>query len=297
MQIALASFENLFDWEKDDRPLEAALTQLGVQITKPAWDDPGISWERFDACLIRTTWDYHERHQEFLSWAGGPHRRFFNPADVIRWNIDKRYIRQLMERGVPCVPTVWLEPGSSPRDALERLDPSWTRAFLKPIVGANAHLTLRFDPTDPQQLQAAEDHARVLCDGVGGLLQPYLATVETEGEVSGIFVDGVFCHGVRKVPVPGDYRVQDDHGATDAPWHPSPAERDTLTSAVAHAADILGSEVLGGLPLLYARADFLWGLDGQLLLTELELIEPSLFFRHGAATANALAEALVSRCT
>jgi len=295
MRIALASFENLYDWEVDDRPLEAALRTSGAELAVEAWDDPAVDWSVFDACLIRTTWDYHQRAAEFLRWTEGPHQRLFNPAAVVRWNTDKRYLRALEGQGVACIPTVWIEPGVDVDAALATAS-EWGRAFLKPVVGANASQTLRFDPSDPAQVEQAADHTRALASSGGGMLQQYLDSVETVGEVSAIFVDGVFGHGVRKIPVPGDYRVQDDHGASDGPWRPSPQEKDQTRAAVEAAAAVLGPEVLTNKPLLYARADFLTDPEGNLVLTELELIEPSLFFRHGEATATALAEALLRRC-
>src|SRR5690606_5775203 len=117
------------------------------------------------------------------------------------------------------------------------------------------------------------------------LLQPFLARGLEAGEVSAIFVDGEFSHGVRKTPVPGDYRVQDDYGARDEPWQPTPAEME------------LCRQILGVIPLpwLSARVDLLRDDHGRLVLTELELIEPSLFFRHDATAADRLAEALVRR--
>lgn len=291
MQIALATFDELQDWEADDAPLTAALQSLGATVLNPDWKSPTTNWGDFDACLIRTTWDYHQHVERFCAWSQHQdHQRFFNPGGVVAWNVDKRYLKELQERGVSCIPTVWLEPGVAlPWNAV---DEAWERAFIKPVVGANASQTLRFTPLTEAFM--AERHWQRMT-GPGAMLQPYLASVESVGERSAIFVDGVFCHGVRKVPVSGDYRVQDDHGASDEPWQPTPSEKQWCSHVVAAAEDALAS-VLDGQRLLYARVDVLTGPDGELLLTELELVEPSLFFRHGPSTATALAEALLTRC-
>ena len=133
-----------------------------------------------------------------------------------------------------------------------------------------------FEAGDP----AAQGHATRLLTSEDLMLQPYLTRVETEGELSAVFIDGQLTHGVRKVPVPGDYRVQDDFGAKDylIDFPDVGLARRTMDAA--------------GRGLLYGRADFLIGEDG-LQVTELELVEPSLFFRHCANAADVLADALV----
>ncbi|MCA9687684.1 MAG: hypothetical protein KC457_36330, partial [Myxococcales bacterium] len=140
----------------------------------------------------------------------------------------------------------------------------------------------------------------LLAAGEDMILQPYLAAVEGEGELSVIEFDGRFSHGVRKVPVAGDYRVQDDHGASDEPWIPDADARRLVSrtlEALAVVAPTLdpGLAQPGALPLLYARIDMLRGDDGALVLNELEIVEPSLFFRHGPAAGEMLAEALLRR--
>lgn len=288
MRIALPTCEHLPDWEVDDLPLHAALEARGLEVARPVWSDGAVDWSRFDACLIRTTWDYQERREEFLAWAErvAAHVPLFNPLPVIRWNTHKSYLRDLAERGVPIAPTVWLRAGSAVRLAplLERR--GWERAFLKPAIGATARETLRFRAAGAE-LEAAQAHADRLLPREDLLLQPYLGRVETEGELSAIFLDGVFSHAVRKLPVPGDYRVQDDFGARDERAHPAPQELD-LAARVVRAAE-------HGADLLYARVDLLRDDDGALVVTELELVEPSLFFRHEPGAADRLATALSHR--
>lgn len=280
MRIALATCSNLPSWEVDDRPFHADLAASGAEVHHPVWDDPKVDWSRFDAVLIRTTWDYQEKRDAFAAWADrvGSITRLFNPADVVRWNTHKSYLRDLESRGVPIIPTVWLERGKRVDVAGVCRERGWRRAFLKPCVGATARETLRFEAGDPR----AQEHADRLLAAEDLMLQPYLGRVETEGEVSAIFIDGQMTHAVRKVPVAGDYRVQDDWGAKDyAIQFPDP----TLARK---AIDAVGKR------LLYGRADFLFADDG-LRLTELELVEPSLFLRHSRQAATTLAEALVRR--
>jgi hypothetical protein len=275
MRLALATCATVPSWEVDDRPFHADLAALGVDVTHAAWDDPSVDWSRFDRVLIRTTWDYQERRDAFVAWAERIPVPLFNPAPIVRWNTHKSYLRDLESRGVPVIPTEWLATGSRPDIAALCRARDWRRAFLKPCVGATARETLRFDAGDPR----AQAHADRLLAREDLMLQPYLDRVETDGELSAIFIDGELTHAVRKIPVKGDYRVQDDWGAKDGPV-------DFPDAALARrAVDAVGAK------LLYARADFLVAPDG-LRLTELELVEPSLFFRHARHAAMKLAAAI-----
>ncbi len=293
MRLALASCRALPAWEVDDRPLRAELAARGAEVCEPAWDDEDVDWSSFNACLIRTTWDYMERRPAYVEWAERVEcaTRLFNPAAVVRWNTHKSYLREIERLGVAIVPTLWLEAGSPARIAELVEERGWRRAFLKPMVGATARETLRF-AADRAGLAAAQAHADRLLLAEGLMLQPYLERVERDGEVSAIFLDGELSHGVRKVPVAGDYRVQDDFGARDFPYFFEDAERAVARGVVRAAQQALG---LDEPPLLCARVDLLRGAGGELLLTELELVEPSLFFRHAPAAAARLAEALVRR--
>jgi len=286
LRIALATRRNLPDWEVDDAPLHRALEARGAAIARPAWDDPAVDWAAFDACLIRSTWDYHERRDDFVAWAERVESltRLFNPASVVRWNTHKTYLRDLEAAGVPVVPTVWIEPGSAVDPGLVMRECGWRRGFLKPAVGSTAWRTLRFDDS-PAGLAAAREHLRDLAGEHTVLMQPYLDRVERDGEVSAVFIDGAFSHGVRKTPVPGDYRVQDDFGAADEPYRFSDEE----LGIAQHAVESTGFD------LLYARADFIRDAGGDLRLNELELVEPSLFFRHAPGAAEALADGLLER--
>jgi hypothetical protein len=286
MHIALATCHDLPEWEMDDRPLHQALEEAGVRAPRVVWNDPSVDWARFDACLIRTTWDYTERHAAYVAWADrvGSLIPLFNPAATVRWNTHKSYLRDLADRGVPTVPTEWLPRGSQVdlRSTMTRL--GWRRGFLKPAIGATARHTFRFR-REPTELIAAQAHLDRLLPEEEMLLQPYLESVEREGELSAVFIDGALSHAVRKVPVPGDYRVQDDFDAHD---EPAALARDDLEAA-------WRAWRAAGADLLYGRADFLRGPGGRLLLTELELVEPSLFFRHAPAAAPRLAAALRRR--
>ncbi|MHC4947389.1 MAG: ATP-grasp domain-containing protein [Planctomycetota bacterium] len=286
MRIALATCEHLPDWEVDDRPFHDALARRGVDARLAAWSDASVDWSAFDACLVRTTWDYQERRDEYLAWAErvAATTPLFNPLAVIRWNTHKWYLRDLETAGVPVIPTAWLPAGTTVDLAATLAERGWERGFLKPAVGATARETLPFD-ADDAGLARARAHLDRLLPREDLLLQPFLPRVGVEGELSAVFIDGRLSHAVRKVPAAGDYRVQDDWGATD-----EPATLDPAATQLVH--DIIAT-VGGG--LLYARVDLLRDDAGDLRLSELELVEPSLFFRHGPGAADRLADALCRR--
>jgi hypothetical protein len=267
-------------WERDDRALVEAFVARGAEVATPAWDDPAVDWSRFDVVLLRSTWDYHHHRDRFLAWIDAAARvtRVVHPPELVRWNTHKSYLRDLP---VPQPSTTWVRDAEALPDALRALGAS--RAFLKPAVGATAEGTLRFD-VDADGVSAAVAHARAWLSRVDELLlQPYLPAVETRGERSAIVIAGAVTHWVRKVPVPGDYRVQDDYGASDAPHVPSAAEEALVTAVLPH------------LPpgAVYGRVDWILDDGGAPLLVELELVEPCLFFRHGRHAAEALADAVL----
>lgn len=298
MRIGLATCANLPSWEIDDRFLHAALREREVELEQPAWTDPGVDWSRFDAVLVRTTWDYQEQCDAYLAWAErvAACTRLLNPLAVLRWNTHKRYLAELEQLGVRLAPSVWLPGGVRANVASLAAEHAIVRGFFKPQLAANARGTFRFRADDHEQLAAAQRHLdhMLLERHEDMLLQPYLDGVESEGELSAIFFDGRFSHGVRKIPVPGDYRVQDDWGATDEPYELDRAGQELCRGVLAALDRVL--ERLGvERPLLYARIDLLRDHGGELVLNELELVEPSLFLRHRPEAGAVLADALLAR--
>jgi len=288
MRIGLATSSNVPEWEVDDRPLHRALEEAGAEVSHPVWNDPGVDWASFDGVLIRTTWDYHLHRDAFVAWAERVEEvtLLLNTASVVRWNTHKSYLRRLEEAGLATVDTLWLPAGGRVDLRRECESRGWSRAFIKPQVGATARGTLRFDVTE-SGLAEAHAHVARLLPKEGLMVQPYIESVETHGELSAIFVNGEHTHGVRKIPLAGDYRVQDDHGASDEPYTFSEEELGPFKQFLTSSSD----------DLLYVRFDLLRHPDGSLRLIELEGVEPSLFFRHGEGAARRLATALLARAS
>jgi glutathione synthase/RimK-type ligase-like ATP-grasp enzyme len=282
-RIAIATCVGYDDLKVDDRLLREALEARGAEATSVVWDDGRVAWGDFDLCLIRSTWDYADKHPQFLEWARRVEAEsaLRNPAELVAWNSEKTYLRELAEKGVPVVPTYWVRQQSE-IDAEEMLDAlSWNEAVIKPAVDLGAK-NLRRVRTGAGEAQAAL--REVLARGEA-MLQPFLPSLQSDGELSLIFIDGAFSHVVRKRPVQGDFRVQSIWGGTMAP-----AEAEAAELAVAE----LALSQLDETPL-YARVDLVEGLDGEPCLIELELIEPNLYLSARPPAVTALAEAALLR--
>lgn len=283
MKIALASCEDLPGWEVDDHPFHSELLARNHTFTISPWDSAQTKWSEYDAVLIRTTWDYTQNASKFLDWAKqvSQETNLINPYPIVEWNISKRYLQNLNDLGVPIAPSFWLDKKIDIREILN--SQSYSKWFLKPVVGACAESTLRFSAKEWQEAQVLVDSK---LNASGMILQPYIESVETDGEWSVILFDGQFSHAVQKIPVPGDYRVQDDFGAKD------------FAVDAPEGLKELARTVWGALPFdeppLVARIDALcW--EGTWVLNELELIEPSLFFRHGPNASAMFIDAIEKR--
>lgn len=287
-RVALVTCADLPGLDPDDRLLVPELAARGVEAVPAAWDDPAVDWSGFALSVLRSAWDYPGRRAEFLAWA---HRvpRLANPAELVGWNTDKRYLVDLAVAGVPTVPTAWLEPGAGVSL------PERGHHVIKPAVGAGSLDTGRYDYADSRERSLARSHVhRLHAAGRVVMLQPYLHAVDTDGESALLYLDGRYSHAIRKgamldgpdTVVDGLYRPE-----TVTPREPSAAERRVADAALAAAARATGQAVAP----LYARVDLIPDEHGQPLLVELELAEPSLFLGTSQGAAGRLAEAIARR--
>jgi hypothetical protein len=290
-RVALVTCTDLPDLDPDDRRLLAPLHALGVEAVPAIWDDPTVDWSAFDLAVLRSTWDYPARRKEFLAWAAKV-PRLANPASVVSWNTDKRYLVELSLSDLPVVPTTWLVPDDpwKPPDAGE-----WV---VKPAVGAGSKDCGRYRLADPDHRRLAAAHvARLHHAGRLVMLQPYLPGVDGYGETAVLFMADphrgrlAYSHAIRKGPMlAGPSRDIDDL------FHPEQiTERVPSAAELAVARRVL-AEVPGGSDrLLYARVDLVPGADGRPLLVELELTEPSLFLGHDAGATARFAAAIAAK--
>lgn len=282
MRIALVTYRRLPDLDPDDRPLAAVLTGRGHHVAATLWDDPAVDWASFDLAVLRSTWDYFHRRDEFLAWAerAAAATRLLNPIDLLRWNSHKSYLVELRGRGASVIPTE-IVPAGGRLDVKARMDANgWTRAVLKPAVSADAYGTIL---VDERGLAAAQAHADALLPERDVMLQPYFASVEEPGERCLVHIDGRFSHAVRKRShFLGGRHVGPEGVGVDA----APDERD-------EAARVL--RLAGAERALYARVDLARDDHGRPCLMELELVEPTLFLTVAPAAAGRMADALEAR--
>jgi len=288
MKIALADCSEHHDGVETERPLWEALTARDVDFERPDWEDEDVDWGSFDVVVVRTTWTYHHARERFLRWVEevAAVTTLHNSKEIIAWNSEKSYLKDLDAAGVPVAPTEWFERGETVDLARVMDERGWSSGFIKPLVGAVASDTHRLRMGE-DSVREAEDFLNARLKDQAMMLQPYLSRVETEGEISVMFIQGEPTHAVRKLAVAGDYRVQDKHGGTD---HLVDLDL-TLVALSKRALSVAPGEE----PPLYARVDFLFSDEGSAVVNELELIEPMLFFQHQPEASAIFADAILSR--
>lgn len=285
-RVAIVTSEAGMTWDADLQLILDGLRANGVSATAVPWDAPDARWHSFDLAVIRSTWDYAERVDAYLTWADGTARltSLWNPAPMVRWSSDKRYLADLAERGVAVVPTRFVEPGSS-YDAKALLGAG--AVVVKPVVSAGALDTARYEP---DQRADAERHVRMLLDQDRAVMvQPYLRLVE-EGERALVFISGTFSHAIRKGPVLTESGVLDNERAP----HPDVTPYQPTDDEIAVARAALAAVPSPDTPL-FARVDLVLDETRRPVVMELELIEPNLFLQHHPKGLTRLVDAITAK--
>ena len=279
-RVALATCRELPAGDEDAGLLLTACVSAGLDAEWRVWDDPATDWGSYDLVVIRSTWDYVPRRDDFTDWARSV-PRLANPADAVAWSTDKAYLRGLAAAGVPVVPTTWLAPGDEVGDAVAG------DVVVKPTVSAGAKDTARYGPAEADRARAHA--AALLAAGRPVMVQPYLAAVDEVGETAVVHVGGRYSHALRK----GALLRPGDAAEVEGLWRP-----EEITAAEPTPAQLaLAEQALAAVPggperLLYARVDLLPGPDGAPLVVEVELAEPSLFLSAVPGSADRLAAAI-----
>ncbi len=287
-RVLLASCAGAVGRDDDEPLLLAALADAGLSAASADWADPAVDWAGADLVVVRSTWDYAPRRDEFLDWA----RRveagttLLNPAAVLAWNTDKRYLAELAGAGLPVVPTAWATHADEVPDALGRWDGD---VVVKPVVSAGARDTARFSPD--QRADAADFAGRLVAAGRPVMVQPYLERLDAEGETGLVHLDGTFSHAFGKAALLA--------GGT---LGPGLFAEETITARTASAEQRrVGDAVLTelrartGVEPLYARVDLVPDGDGRPMVLEVELTEPSLFLGVAEGAAARVAAAIRGR--
>ena len=272
------------DWYIDqvlleDNILQTSLEKKELKVCKKDWADKDFDWTTTKYAIFRTTWDYFERLDEFLTWLENTKNKttFINSAEIINWNIDKHYLQDLERNKINIAPTLFIEKGDTItlQELFEKTN--WNEAVIKPAISGAARHTYRISPSNYRNY---ENIFQELIYEESMLFQEFLNSITEKGEISLIMIDGKFTHAVKKIAKKGDFRVQDDHGGKVKRYCPSQTEI------------LFAEQCIENSPFspIYARVDIVYDNKNKLSLSELELIEPELWFRNNPESAELLAE-------
>jgi hypothetical protein len=258
------SMDSLDGYVSDDDLAIGPLGELGWDVLTVSWRNPTVDWNDFDLVVIRTTWDYQHDPTAFLATLErieSSNARLENPLDVVKWNLDKRYLRWLADAGVGIVPTIWDAIYSKVSFDGWLDDLGTDEIIVKPTVSATAEHTYRLTSFEPGLIDVFSDRPF--------MVQPFVPAIVTEGEYSLFYFSGLYSHTIVKKPKTADFRVQEEHGG--------------LITAVRAEDELLAAagkvfEMIKPVPL-YARVDLVRAASGGFALMELELIEPALYLR------------------
>lgn len=263
-------------WE--DNLLKSALEKHNLKVVRIDWADPDFDWNSTRCAVFRTTWDYFDRFPEFDAWLSRVKEKtmFINPIEQVRWNMNKTYLRDLSEKGIKIVETKFIEQRETKTLHELFLEMHCEDVILKPMIAGAARHTYLLNHGNVGEHEAIFQE---LIKEEGMMMQPYQYSITTKGEISLMVIGGEFTHAILKKAKSGDFRVQDDFGGTVHDYEPGYLEME-FAEKVVKACDPLPA---------YARVDVMWDNSGDFVLSELELIEPELWFRENMLAAEKLA--------
>lgn len=279
MRVCFLSMESLEGYVCMDDIAIGAMRARGWTAEEIPWTRADVDWGAFDVVLVRSTWDYWDDLPAFLVRLEEIDRspaRLENALPIIRWNVEKTYLRDLAAAGVRTLPTLWAD--TLDEAALARAFATWGggEIVVKPVIGAGAVDTFRLGRADDSAPALAAYAARGRA-----MIQPFAPEITAEGEYSLFYFGGVYSHAILKTPKSGDFRVQEEYGGVLSAVVPEAALR--------RAADALPA--LCPQPPFVLRADYVRRPEGFALM-ELEAVEPSLYFNLDPQAAPRFADAL-----
>ena len=289
-RLALATCAEVRDLDPEGKLLLGACREAGIEVEAAIWDDGSVDWDSFDLVVIRSTWDYKDKPAEFRAWTERVGHRLRNSPEIVAWNISKHYLQVLRGWGFPVVPTDFLEPGAC-REQIAGMLPSSGQFVIKPAVSAGSTDTARYVAAEPGDRERALGHASDLLDGGRTvMLQPFLASVETEAETAVVLLAGEPVHAIRKGPLleVGQELEKGLFREEEISLRQAHADELRLAQSI---VERFSAEVAAP---LYARVDMLRDDAGAPTVLELELIEPSLMLDHSPSSVTRIVELLLA---
>jgi glutathione synthase/RimK-type ligase-like ATP-grasp enzyme len=281
--IALVTYSQYPKLTDSDCLIAPLILAKNIDVQAVPWDNPAINWQNYDLIVVRSCWNYQHHYAEFMRWLDlldTQRCRVFNTTTDIRWNSDKLYLQDLAKKDIPIVPTIYLD-GHQPID-LENIwfSSNWEQIVIKPSIGASAYLVSLFTK---KEISQAKKHLNKIFSDSNAIIQPFVSLIK-EGEWSIVFIDNEYCHAVRKIPQKGEFR-------TNFRYH-SHIECADLPNIVKTQVIEIYRKL--GKDLLYARMDIVLS-GSEVMVMELELIEPYLFFDYYPGNAAKFAHAIIKR--
>lgn len=265
----------------EEQLLKTALEKQGLTVEITYWDNPSYDWSKTNSVFFRTIWDYFEKFEEFLKWLDEVKQQthLINSYELVKWNIDKHYLKDLNQKGVQTVPTYFAKQHTKESlfDVSKKM--GWNNMVIKPAISAAAFKTFKIVQ---DELDTQEELFQELLKDRDMLVQPFFETISSFGEASLMIFDGKFSHAILKKAKEGDFRVQDDFGGIVHDYSPSSDE-------IAFALKVF--KACDSMPL-YGRVDIVWDVEKNIYLSELEIIEPELWIRNHPKSAETIAEAI-----
>ena len=268
----------------EDGLVKSALETLGCKVKIVPWDKKDFNWTSAHIAVFRTTWDYFHRFNEFNSWLISVKEKIklINSFDQIMWNLDKHYLKELSEKGINIPPSYFIPKNtkSSLSNIIEHCN--WEKTVLKPTISGAARHTFKIEK---HQASKHQEQFNELIKHEDFMLQEFQENILTKGEISFMVFGGEFSHAVQKKAKKGDFRVQDDFGGSVHHYQATKKEISFSENVIA---------VLETQPI-YARVDVIWDNNNELAVSELELIEPELWFRFKPESAQKVAELIFNQ--
>ncbi len=264
---------------REDELVINALEGKDLSVIKKDWNDPNFNWNNTRSVLFRSTWDYFDNFEQFKKWFDKTRNTclMINSSETIEWNLDKHYLLDLKKHQIPIPNSEFIKRGSPVDLSLLMQEKNWNEIVVKPTISGAAKNTYRLKKEDINQFDSTW---KKLIYQEDFIVQEFQNNVIKKGEVAMMVIGGKYTHAVLKKAKEGDFRVQDDFGGSIAKYSPS-------EKMVKLAEKCTG--ILSAIPS-YARVDIIWDNSGDLAVSELELIEPELWFRLNPNAAQKLAE-------
>lgn len=277
-RVAVITWAGLPQGAESEQLLLPLLAASRLDARMVDWRNASVDFSTFDLIVLRSCWDYHLHAQEFAEWLKSTARAapVLNQLDTVLWNSNKFYLRELGAQGIQIAPTCFVSGREQMNDRDLAQTQSWVKVVAKPAVSASAYRTRVFERRNLPLPEELSD----LMDGKDFLLQQFIPEIQTQGELSFIYIDGVYSHAVCKRPAHGDFRVQQEHGGSAELFCPS--------AALLRQANQIAQAVPQVRGALYCRLDAVEQ-DGKLILMELELIEPELYLGLAEGSSERLA--------